>query len=215
MDGRESKQYERWKEEAYRLRGENRHLLRELGTYRPAWYRASQRIDQLERRVAELTAENKRLKQQVEELTLAARQTPGAAEDQFAAKPSVVRRKRKRPGRKKGHPAALRPLELESEDDHRRHVRMVWPELDGPRWFMGEPKRPWPLYGLMELPVGQRVYICQSESAAAEARQAGAGGGVGGARANGVEKTDFSPLSGRDVVILPNNDDAGRDLGSA
>jgi len=60
---------------------------------------------------------------------------------------------------------AFRVLELESEDDHRRHVQMVWPELDGPRWFMGEPKRPWPLYGLMELPVGQRVYICQSESA--------------------------------------------------
>src|SRR5579862_7482287 len=109
MDGRETKQYERWKEEAHRLRGENQHLLRELDTYRPAWYRASLRIDQLEQRVAELTAENKRLKQQVEELTLAAKQT-GAAEDRFAAKPSVPRRKRKRPGRKESHPAALRPL---------------------------------------------------------------------------------------------------------
>ncbi len=107
---------------------------------------------------------------------------------------------------------AFRVLELESEDDHRRHVRMVWPELDGPRWFMGEPKRPWPLYGLMELPVGQRVYVCQSELAAAEARRAGLAAVSVAHGPNGVEKTSFSPLSGRDVVILPNNDDAGRTL---
>jgi hypothetical protein len=100
---------------------------------------------------------------------------------------------------------AFRVLELESEDDHRRHVRMVWPELDGPRWFMGEPKRPWPLYGLMELPVGQRVYVCQSESAAEEARRAGLAAVAVAHGPNGVEKTDFSPLSGRDVVILPDN----------
>jgi putative DNA primase/helicase len=107
---------------------------------------------------------------------------------------------------------AFRVLELESEDDHRRHVRMVWPELDGPRWFMGEPKRPWPLYGLMELPVGQRVYICQSESAVAEARRAGLAAVSVAHGPNGVDKTSFSPLSGRDVAILPDNDDAGRVL---
>lgn len=107
---------------------------------------------------------------------------------------------------------AFRVLELESEDDHRRHVRMVWPELDGPRWFMGEPKRPWPLYGLMELPVGQRVYVCQSESAVREACRAGLAAVSVAHGPNGVEKTDFAPLSGRDVVILPNNDDAGRTL---
>lgn len=110
MDGRETKQYERWKEEAHRLRAENQHLLRELDTYRPAWYRASQRVDQLEQRVTELTAENERLKQQVKELTLASKQTSGVAEDGLAVKPSVTRRRRKSPGRKKGHPAALRPL---------------------------------------------------------------------------------------------------------
>jgi len=107
---------------------------------------------------------------------------------------------------------AFRVLELESEDDHRRHVRMVWPELDGPRWFMGEPKRPWPLYGLMELPAGQRVYVCQNESAVAEARRAGLAAVAVAHGPNGVDKTDFAPLSGRDVVILPNHDDAGRVL---
>jgi len=64
----------------------------------------------------------------------------------------------------------------------------------------------------MGLPAGQRVYVCQSESAAAEARRAGLAAVAVAHGANGVEKTDFSPLSGRDVVILPNNDDAGRVL---
>jgi transposase len=110
MDGRETNQYELWKEEVYRLRTENQHLLREVDTYRPAWYRASERVGELERRVTELTAENERLKQQVKELTLAARQAPGVAEDGPAVKPAAARKKRKRPGRKEGHPAALRPL---------------------------------------------------------------------------------------------------------
>jgi len=47
MDGRELKQYERFKGEAQFLRSENQHLRRELDTYRPAWYRASVRIDKL------------------------------------------------------------------------------------------------------------------------------------------------------------------------
>ena len=72
MDGRELKQYERFKGEAQFLRSENQHLRRELDTYRPAWYRSSVRIDQLEQQVEKLKAENKALKQKVKDLTLAA-----------------------------------------------------------------------------------------------------------------------------------------------
>jgi hypothetical protein len=64
-------------------------------------------------------------------------------------------------------PEALRILELESEDDHRRQVR---PDLDGPRWFMGEPKRPWP--GLMVLPAGAGVCLPECRRCG---RQAGPG----------------------------------------
>lgn len=112
MDGRELKQYESWKQEVQRLRGENQHLRRELDTYRPAWYRASVRIDKLQQRVEKLTAENKLLKQRVKELTLDGRQ--GEAGDAASApsfvKPPAAGRRRKRPGRKEGHPAALRPM---------------------------------------------------------------------------------------------------------
>jgi hypothetical protein len=104
---------------------------------------------------------------------------------------------------------ALHVLLLESEDDHRRHVRMVWPDLTG-KWFMGEPKRPWPLYGLMELAVGQRVYVCQSEAAVQEARRAGLTATTCALGHNGVGSSDWTPLGGRDLVILPNNDESGR-----
>jgi hypothetical protein len=114
MDGRELEQYERFKQEAQFLRSQNQHLQRELDTYRPAWYRSSVRIDKLEQRVKKLEAENKALRQKVKDLTLAAASPgqPGGDKSSPAivVKASVSKRGRKRPGRKKGHPAALRPM---------------------------------------------------------------------------------------------------------
>jgi transposase len=113
MDRREFLQYERFKEEAQFLRWEVRHLQREVDTYRPSWYRASVRIDKLSQQVQKLKAENKLLKQKVKDLTLAAAAAEQAAVDESSSaktpKPSVKKR-RKRPGRKAGHPAALRPM---------------------------------------------------------------------------------------------------------
>ena len=117
MDGRELKQYERWKQEVQDLRARNQHLESELGALRPESHRAWQRVGVLEQKVQRLSAENKRLKQQVKELTRAAR---SAGEVQVAAakiKPSVSRRRRKKPGRKAGHAAALRPV-LQKIDLH-------------------------------------------------------------------------------------------------
>ena len=90
------------------MRGDNQHLRRQLDTYRPAWYRASVRIDKLEQRVEKLTAENKLLRQRVKDLLLTQQTaTPAPA---LVIKPSAASRRRRRPGRKAGHPAALRPL---------------------------------------------------------------------------------------------------------
>jgi transposase/uncharacterized protein YukE len=115
MNGVELKQDERFKQEAQFLRSQNQHLQRELDTYRPAWYRASKRIDTLEQQVEKLKAENETLRQQVKELTLAAASLPQGGGDEAASggvaiKPSVKHHRRKRPGRKVGHPAALRPM---------------------------------------------------------------------------------------------------------
>jgi transposase len=111
MDRRELRQYEAWKEEAQLLRAQNQHLRLELMACRPALYRADQRVDRLEQRLGKLEAENRRLRRRVKELTAAASSPPGPAP---ASRPSFVkppvRGRRKRPGRKKGHAAALRPV---------------------------------------------------------------------------------------------------------
>lgn len=112
MDGRELRQYERFKDEAQFLRSRLQHLQREVDTYRPAWYRAATRIDKLEQQVQKLKSENKLLKQKVKDLTLASaspQDADGSESSTLAVKPSVKKR-RKRPGRKAGHPAALRPM---------------------------------------------------------------------------------------------------------
>ncbi len=112
MDGRELKTYERFKEQAQFYRARTYHLENELRVVGPQLYHAHQRIERVEQRLVELTAENKLLKQQLKERTPAAQDpihgdgTPPA----LFVKPSVAVRRRKRPGRKKGHPAALRPV---------------------------------------------------------------------------------------------------------
>jgi transposase len=108
MDARELKQYERFKDEAQILRMRCRDLEQELRVSGPELYRAYQRIDQLEQKNRTYRDENKRLKQQVADLTQKLRLKPKASVRSFV-KANVPEREQKRPGRKKGHPAALRP----------------------------------------------------------------------------------------------------------
>lgn len=110
MDGRELRQYEAWKLEVQDLRAENQHLRLELNACRPALYRAGQRVGALEERVSKLEAENRRLRRRVKELTSAAAPgSCGGTPPRPLVKPPV-RGRRRRPGRKAGHPAALRPV---------------------------------------------------------------------------------------------------------
>jgi transposase len=112
MDRRELRQYEAWKSEAQALRDENRHLRLELRACQPELYHAGLRVGELEDRVATLEAENRRLRQQVKELTaVAAAASPSSSPLPPFVKANVkAKRRRKRPGRKAGHAAALRPM---------------------------------------------------------------------------------------------------------
>jgi transposase len=109
MDGAELKRFERFKQEAQQLRGENQHLRLELNACRPALYRADQRIDQLEQRVQKLKRENIILKQRVADLTVQVKQQPKCQPPSFV-KANVPEKPRRKPGRRPGHPAALRPM---------------------------------------------------------------------------------------------------------
>ena len=114
MDGRELfKRYDAYKEEALFLRDENRSLRGDRDHYRREWFFTRERLNQAQEANRKLREENRRLRQQNKELTAAARgrrQEPDAEPPPDWVKPSVpARRRRKRPGRKAGHAAALRP----------------------------------------------------------------------------------------------------------
>lgn len=112
MDGRELKQYERWKEEVQFLRGENQRLRLELGACRPALYRAGNRIGKLEQRLEKLQIENAQLRQRVKDLIdqVKAKDAPAPASPPPFVKANVPVKRRKKPGRRPGHAAALRPM---------------------------------------------------------------------------------------------------------
>jgi len=73
---------------------------------------------------------------------------------------------------------------------------------------------PRPLYRLREVERADRVYVVEGEKAADALRETGlvATTSVGGARA--ARKTDWSPLAGKEVIILPDNDAAGTSYAS-
>jgi transposase len=109
MDGRELKQYLRFKDEAHALRMENQHLRCELNACRPELHRADMRIDVLEQHNAKLLKENQRLTQKLADLTAQLQARPKPLPPALI-KANVPEKTPKKPGRKPGHPAALRPM---------------------------------------------------------------------------------------------------------
>jgi hypothetical protein len=112
MDGRELKAYERFKEQAQHFRSRTYHLEYELRGIGPRLFRANMKIGRLQERLEKVQADNAVLRQRVKELTLKLKSVarPAPAPPPFV-KPNVSeRRQRKKPGRKPGHAAALRPM---------------------------------------------------------------------------------------------------------
>ena len=110
MDRRELRQYEAYKSEAQFLRDENRFLRQERDVYRRDCYRSGLRVGALEERVGKLEAENRRLRRRVKELTAAASPPAPARESPPPFVKPSARGRRRKPGRKEGHAAALRPV---------------------------------------------------------------------------------------------------------
>jgi len=65
-------------------------------------------VEELQKKNTDLRSENARLRQRVAELTGKAK--PGAREVPAFVKPNVPEKRRRKPGRPKGHPAAVRPM---------------------------------------------------------------------------------------------------------
>ena len=149
MTAAELKRYERFKGEAQSLRSENQFLRGDRDHYRREWYITQQRVNRLQDRNRELREENKRLKQQNKELT-ASLKTPengrvSRTPPQFRAS---TQRRGKRPGRKAGHPPALRP----APDHIDAHQPVPLPTDSG-----GHESCPWCKSRLLELADHERV----------------------------------------------------------
>jgi transposase len=110
MDGRTlEKRYDQVLQEAQFLRSHSMHLEQELWVCRPELYRAHQQISRLKKLSHKLRDENQLLKRRVAELTAQVKQKLKPAPPSFV-KANVPEKTPKKPGRKIGHVAALRPM---------------------------------------------------------------------------------------------------------
>lgn len=79
-------------------------------------------------------------------------------------------------------------------------------------WIIGGMPEPRPLYRLPELLArpSERAYVCEGEKAADAATTIGLLATTSPHGCESAGKADWTPLAGREVVILPDNDDAGQ-----
>ena len=82
------------------------------------------------------------------------------------------------------------------------------------RWELGFPPAPRPLYGLDEIAEAVQILVCEGPRKAEAARKMLDGvtsvacvGWAGGA--NGVKHSDWSPLAGKSILLMPDNDAPG------
>ncbi len=80
-------------------------------------------------------------------------------------------------------------------------------------WIIGGMPTPRPLYRLPTLADAQRVYIVEGEKVADAVGSVGLIGTTSPHGSQGASSADWSPLAGKLCVILPDNDDPGREYG--
>ena len=88
-----------------------------------------------------------------------------------------------------------------------KEIRPVSPARGG--WVIAAMPEPRPLYCLPDLAEAERVYVTEGEKATDAARSLGLIATTSPNGSKSAAKADWSPLVGKEVVILPDNDDAG------
>lgn len=82
-------------------------------------------------------------------------------------------------------------------------------------WYLGDPPGLLPLYGLPDLQDADVVFVMEGEKCRDLARGLGLTATTSAHGAKAADKTDWKPLAGKGVVILPDNDDAGEKYAAA
>ena len=81
---------------------------------------------------------------------------------------------------------------------------------NGIGYVRGDPLGPLPLYQLSELNGAAKVFIVEGEKCVDAAKSIGLVATTSAHGSNAAHKTDWTPLASKDVVILPDNDNPGR-----
>ena len=85
----------------------------------------------------------------------------------------------------------------------------------GDQWIIGGMPALRPLYGLPDLAGANRVYVTEGEKASDAARSIGLTATTSPHGSKSPGKADWSPLAGKEVILLPDNDSAGQDYAEA
>ncbi len=93
--------------------------------------------------------------------------------------------------------------------DGRKEIRHVTRAPGG--WINSEMQEPRPLYRLPEIIDAAEIWICESEMSADAAASLGLRATTSSGGSNAARKSDWSPLEGKRVYILPDNDGPGDD----
>ena len=91
--------------------------------------------------------------------------------------------------------------------DDRKEVRQISAVESG--WITSAMPEPRPLYHLPAITEADTVFVAEGEKAADALCQLGLIGTTSAGGSNAAEKTDWSPLDGKRVVLIPDNDEAG------
>ena len=97
--------------------------------------------------------------------------------------------------------------------DGRKDIRPA--SRDGNDWRIGGMPEPRPLYRLPDLADANRVYVCEGEKAADALRSIGMVATTSAHGCSSPGKADWRPLAGKEIIILPDNDSAGRKYADA
>jgi hypothetical protein len=97
--------------------------------------------------------------------------------------------------------------------DGKKDIRPV--SRVGDSWRIGGMPEPRPLYRLPDLSQAKCVYVCEGEKAAEAARAIGLTATTSAHGSQSPDKTDWSPLTGKEIVIFPDNDCAGQKYADA
>ena len=90
----------------------------------------------------------------------------------------------------------------------KKDIRPVAKHADG--WRLGGMSDPRPLYRLPTLADAGVVFICEGEKACEAVRSIGLTATTSAHGSQSASKSDWTPLAGKRVVILPDNDDPGQ-----